>query len=98
MSGIFLFYARQNFFFFRFDLNLQVELASLQWHVLMNTLFTTETEQVFGEAVIGQRGKNKDECKRKKGRACEMNQRPQGTELQEICSLRQQVQGGAPKH
>lgn len=30
--------------------------------------------------------------------SCEMNQKSQGTELQEICSLWQQVQGGAPTH
>lgn len=63
----------------------------------MNTLFTTETEKISGEAVMGQRGKNKDECKKKKKQSLqlsyEMNQRSQGTELQEICSLWQQVQG-----
>lgn len=41
------------FFFPEFDLNLQVELASLQQHVLVNTLFTTEVEKVSGAAVMG---------------------------------------------
>lgn len=41
------------FFFSEFDLNLQVGLASLQRHVLVNTLFTTETEKVSGVAVMG---------------------------------------------
>lgn len=70
MSGIssFLYQAKPFFFFFKFDMNLQVKLDSLQGHVLMNTLFTTETEKVSGKAVMGQRGKNKDEYKKKKGR------------------------------
>lgn len=71
MSGISSFLCQAKpFLFFKFDLNLQVELASLQQHVLMNTLFTTETEKISGEEVMGQRGKNKDECKKKKGRVC----------------------------
>lgn len=41
------------FFSPEFDLNLQVELASLQQHVLVNTLFTTEIEKVSGTAVVG---------------------------------------------
>lgn len=41
------------FFLPEFDLNLQVELASLQWYVLVSTLFTTEIEKVSGVAVMG---------------------------------------------
>lgn len=70
MSGISSFLCQAKPFFFKFDLNLRVELASLQGHVLMNTLFTTATEKVSREAAMGQRGENKDECKKKKGRAC----------------------------
>lgn len=41
------------FFSFEFDLNLQVELSSLQRHVLVNMVFTTEIEKVSGAAVMG---------------------------------------------
>lgn len=40
-------------FFPEFDLNLQVELASLQQCDLVNILFTTEIEKVSGVVVIG---------------------------------------------